>query len=67
MIAHLFNALIETLQLYVDDLLDGLQIELVEGDDLIETVQELRRELLRECLLNDVTSVLLVLLVQCQC
>ena len=66
LIADLFNTLIETLQFDIDDLLDGIEVELVEGDDLIQTVQELRRELLRQRLLHDTTCMFLILLVQHQ-
>ena len=66
-IANLFDAIVESLQFHVDDPLDSLQIELVEGDDFVETVQELRRELLRERFLHDVARMLLVFLVQSQC
>ena len=46
LIAYLLYALVEPLQLHVDDALDGIKVELVEGDNLVEAVQELRRELL---------------------
>ena len=44
-VAEVADALEESLQLNVDDALDGAQVELVEGDDLVETVEELGREL----------------------
>ena len=46
LISQVADALEHTLQLYVDNLLDSLQIQLVEGDNLVQTVQEFRRELL---------------------
>ena len=60
-ITYLLDALVESLQLYIDNALDGIQIQLVEGDNLVQSVQELRRELLRECLLHNVACILLVL------
>ncbi len=39
------------------------QIELVEGDNLIETVQKFWSKLLGQMLLNDATSILLILFV----
>ena len=45
-ITYLFYALVQSLQLYVDDTLDGIQIQLVECDYLVKTIQELGRELL---------------------
>ena len=66
MVAYLLDALIESLQFDVDDLLDGVEVELIEGDDLVKTVQELWRELLRQRLLHDGTCVLLILFVEHQ-
>ena len=44
-VAHVADALKDTFQFDVDDTLDGVEVELVEGDDLVETVEELGREL----------------------
>ena len=41
-ITEVIHALIQILQLNLNNLLDGWQVELVEGDDLVQTVQELR-------------------------
>ena len=40
-IANLPDALIQTSELDVDNLFNCLKVELVEGDDLIQTIQEL--------------------------
>jgi len=52
-VAQVLDALVESAQLDVDDLLDGLQVELVEGDDFVETVEELGRELFAQTILDD--------------
>ena len=44
-ITYLFYALVQAFQLYIDDAFDGVQIQLVECDYLVQTIQELRREL----------------------
>ena len=41
-VAEVSDALVETLQFHVDDPLDGVEVELVEGDDLVQAVEELR-------------------------
>ena len=66
MITYLFYAVVQSLQLYIYNALNGIQIKLVEGDNLIQSVQELRRELLRQSLLHNVARVLLVLVVKHQ-
>ena len=66
MITYLFYAVVQSLQLYIYDALNGIQIKLIEGDNLIQTVQELRRELLRQSLLYNVARVLLILVVKHQ-
>ena len=43
----------ESAQLDIDDALDGFHVELVEGDNLVETVEELWGELLAQALLDD--------------
>ena len=50
LVTHLVHTLEETTKLNVDDLLDGIEIQLVECDEFIETVQELTRELLAQVL-----------------
>ena len=65
-IAYLPDALIEASELDVDNLFDGLKVELVEGDDLIETVKELWRELFRQRFLHDAACMLLILFVECK-
>ena len=50
-VPHVLHTLEERLQFNIDDLLDGIEAQLVEGDDLVETIQELRRELLAQALL----------------
>jgi len=45
LVAHVADALEDAFQLDVDDALDGVEVELVEGDYLVETVEELGREL----------------------
>ena len=51
-------------QFDVDDALDGVEVELVEGDDFVEAVEELRGELSAEALLDDGAGVFLVFLVE---
>ena len=43
----------QTVELKVDDALDGCKVELIEGDDVVETVEELWRKLLAKALLDD--------------
>ena len=59
-VAHVLYSLYESLQLYVDDLLDCFEVELVEGYYLVESVQELRTELFAEALLYDASCIFLV-------
>ena len=63
MIAQRLHSLVESAQFDVDDFLYGVEVELVEGDNLVQTVEELRRELLRETLLDDAACIFLVFLV----
>ena len=62
-VAQLADPLVQALEFDIDNLLDGVEVQLVEGDDLVQTVEELRRELLAQTLLYDGPSILLVLLV----
>lgn len=62
-VAHGFEAVEEAAQFDVDDLLDGRQVELVEGDYFVESVEKLGRELAAEALLDDGAGILLVFLV----
>ena len=39
LVAHAGDALVEAVELDVDDALDGIEVELVEGDDFVETVE----------------------------
>ena len=45
-ITYLFYAVIKSLKLYLDYALDGIQIQLIECDYLVQTIQKLGRELL---------------------
>ena len=45
LIAHIADALEDAFQFDIDDTLDSVEVELVEGDNLVETVEELGREL----------------------
>ena len=63
-ITYLLYTVVQTLQLYVDNALNSVEIQLVEGNNLVQTIQELRRELLRKCLLHNVACVLLILIVK---
>ena len=42
LIAQVADALIQGLQFDVYDLLDGVEVQLVEGDDFVQAVQEFR-------------------------
>ena len=66
MITKIFHSLVEASQFDIDDFLYGVEVELVEGDYLVETVEELWRELLGETLLDNAASIFLVLLVHRQ-
>ena len=66
-VSHIADALIESFEFHVDNLLDGFEIQLVEGDNLVESVQEFWRELLRECFLHYLSCVFLILFVEHQC
>ena len=61
--AEVFNALVQASEFYADDLEDGIEFQLVESDDFVNAVEELRRELLVEGLLNDGARNFLVILV----
>ena len=63
-IAHVLYPLEEPFELDVDDALDGVEVELVEGDDFVEAVEELRGELSAKALLDDGAGVFLVFLVE---
>ena len=54
------HTLEQALEFNVDNLFDSLEVELVEGDNLVQTVEKLWCELLAKTLLNDSTSTLLV-------
>ena len=53
----------QTAQFDVDNQLDGSEVELVEGDDFVQTVQKFGCKLLAQAFLYDGTSTLLVLFV----
>ena len=57
--SQFFYSLDQSFQVEVDDALDGIEIQLVEGDDVVETVQELWSKLLAEALLNDAAGICL--------
>ena len=57
-----FHTFYQLLQLQVHYALDGIDVELVEGDNLVETVQKLWGKLLGKALLNHASCVFLVLL-----
>ena len=65
-VTHVLHTAHQFAELDVDNLLDGLHVELVEGDDLVETVEELRGKLLAQALLDDRAGMLLVALVDAQ-
>ena len=54
------DAPVESLELDADDLEDGVEFELVEGDDFVDSVEELGRELLVEGFLDDGSADFLV-------
>ena len=56
----------QSFQVEVDDALDGIEIQLVEGDDVVETVQKLWSKLLAQTLLDDAAGILLVFLIHRQ-
>lgn len=58
--SQVFYSLDQSFQVEVDDALDGIEIQLVEGDDVIEAVQELWSKLLAQTLLDDAAGILLV-------
>ena len=64
--SQVFYSLDQSFQVKVDDALDGIEIQLVEGDDVIETVQELWSKLLAQTLLDDAAGILLVFLIHRQ-
>jgi ATP-dependent Clp protease ATP-binding subunit ClpC len=64
--SQVFYSLDQSFQVEVDDALDGIEIQLVEGDDVIETVQELWSKLLAQTLLDDAAGILLVFLIHRQ-
>ena len=66
MIAQRLHTLVETAQFYVDNLLYGVEVELIEGYYLVKSVKELWRELLGEAFLDNAAGIFLVFLVHCQ-
>ena len=66
MIAKIFHPFEQTFQFNIDNALDGSKVELVEGDNLVETVEELGRELARKTFLNDAARIFLVFFVHGQ-
>ena len=46
-VAECFDTFVKSFQFDIYNLLDGFQIQLVEGDNLVQSVQELGRELFR--------------------
>ena len=64
--SQVFYSLDQSFQVEVDDALDGIEIQLVEGDDVIETVQKLWSKLLAQTLLDDAAGILLVFLIHRQ-
>ena len=59
-IAHFLHTLYDGFKLDVHDTFDGFQVQLVEIDNVIQTVQEFRSELFVQRLLDDFAAVLLV-------
>ena len=66
MVPQIFYSLDQSFQVEVDDALDGIEIQLVEGNDVIKAVQKLWSKLLTQALLNDAAGIILVLLVHRQ-
>ena len=62
-ITKTLNSLVEITQFDIYNLLDGFKIQLVEGDNIIHTVQELRREMLTQTLLDDVAGIFFILII----
>ena len=61
LIANGFNPFIQTFQLYVHNLRNGIQRKLVKRYDFIQTVQELRSKGLVQCFLNHTARVLVII------
>ena len=61
--SQVFYSLDQSFQVKVDDALDGIEIQLVKGDDVVETVQELWSKLLAQTLLDDAAGILFVFLI----
>ena len=60
-VSHVVDASLERTQFDVHDAADGLLVQLVEVDDVIQSVEELRRKLLLQGLLHQGTGQCLVL------
>ena len=59
-VSEVLHPLVQSFQLDVDDAYQRVDVELVERDDFIQTVDELGRERFVECLRDDSLRVLLV-------
>ena len=59
-VAHFADALLQRSHLDIHDLMEALFRQLVKEDDVIQAIQELRRELLLQRLADDAASVLVL-------
>ena len=59
-ITHIVDALDERTEFQVNDSLDGIDVELVEGDNLVKAIQKFRCKLLAQTLLYHIAGVFLI-------